>query len=183
MSPTGLAQVSLCMSGMVHSRERGKGGLCLHGFPSQEGGGGTVWHWAQAQTTDHSRGFLQRVHQWEKTFCVRGATWVWVESSDLLIFKETPSCLLSVLGLRAPEEEPWFSSRIPGPALLAAKPSTVTQLCTAPAETVALLFSISMQLHWIKADCSLPVCIEMMSLTAAQKDLVCHAKICTGNLS
>lgn len=65
----------------------------------------------------------------------------------------------------------------------AAKPSSVAQLCTAPAETVALLVPISMQLHWIKADSSLPVCTEMMSLTAAQENPVCYVKIHTGNLS
>lgn len=33
MSPPGLAQVTLCMSGMVHSRERGKGELCWQREP------------------------------------------------------------------------------------------------------------------------------------------------------
>lgn len=133
------------------------------------------------QTTDHSRGFLQRVHQWEEILCVCGATWVWMESSDLLIIKQIPFCLVTVLGLRAPEEGPWPSSRIPGPALLAANPSSVAELCITPAETVALLVSIFMQLHWINfTDSSLPISTEMMPLQ--HKTTLC-AKIHTGNLS
>lgn len=56
-------------------------------------------------------------------------------------------------------------------------------MCTAPAETVALLMSISMQLHWVIADASWPTCTEMMILAAAQKHPVYGVQVHTGKLS
>lgn len=53
MSPSGLAQVSLCMNGMVHSWERGEGGLCWHRWPLQEGGGGTEYNVTLSIAADH----------------------------------------------------------------------------------------------------------------------------------
>lgn len=52
-----------------------------------------------------------------------------------------------------------------------------------PAETVALLLSVSMQLHWVIADSSWPTCTEMMILATAQEHPVYGVQVHTGNLS
>jgi len=66
---------------------------------------------------------------------------------------------------------------------MAAKPSSQAQQCTTPAKNVALLMSISMQLHWIKADSGLPAATETLFLTAVQECPACCVQVHIANLS
>lgn len=174
-SPAGLAGASLGTNGMGHSRE-GRGRAVLAQVAFTRGSWG--YNVTLSTGTDHGsfKGLFPESSSARGNFLC-----VWCRLGF--------SGNLRLLNIQAdpflPSKCPWTQSTR-GRAMTQLQnswSSTAGKAQCGPAETVPLLVSIFMQLLWLKADSSLPVCSEITPLAAAQEHPVCYVKIHTGNLS